>query len=208
MLRERIEADWNRHSRVKPGPGASRAAFRRLGALVLAFAVGACATFAGSDEEELAPPTSTVQDADLLLPPIPEPSPSSGVLRGRSLLADGRYSEAARQFEWVLTVEPARESRADALWGLSLVHLLPDSPLREPDQADALLEALADEFPDTLPGMQAVWLRSILEDLRIATERAAAHERAVRELEETLEQLRQIDLGRRPSGRSTPEPDS
>lgn len=186
---------------ARPGPAKVPA-----GALVLVLALsalGGCASAsAPPPPEPVATPPVRVEVASLpgipVLTPAP-PSLQSRLALARSLVASGYHEKAVHEFERILSLDPSREQRAEALWGMALVHLLADSPARDEERALALLSQLEEEFPDTLAGMQAGWARATLGDLAEVRREAEELSELTRRLRSDLQLLRKIDLDRRPS---------
>jgi signal transduction histidine kinase len=129
------------------------------------------------------------------------------VTRGWTLLADGRFEDARTAFAGVRdetgAVDP--ELRREALWGLVMVHLLPDSPVRDPGLAVEALRALEEGHRGELPGLQAVLVRELVEELAGVRSVAQEQEEVLRRLVETVEALKRIDLTRRPSREARPD---
>jgi hypothetical protein len=160
-------------------------------------------------------------------PPTPEPAPVASepvssapavadrveeiLAEGQAFLAAGELQASRARFEYVL--DRAEEDgpgvaaglRARALWHLSVIHLLGIGASGDGDRALALLTRLVEEHPLTPEAVQARWVRGLLQELEGARREKADQERVIRELTETVEQLRRIDLNRRPS---PPRPDT
>ena len=124
-------------------------------------------------------------------------------------LEAGRLDEAAGLKRRALAMEgvPAAR-RQQALWSLAMIHLLPESPLHDVDQARSDLTRLEAEHGDSVPGQQARWLLGLLNELDRTRTDLAEQAEVVEQLRETVEQLRRIDLNRRPSGGGPVRPDS
>lgn len=63
----------------------------------------------------------------------------------------------------------------------------------------AVLDRLADTHGETVGGAQARWVRSLLTELESIRSQVEAQERLLQQLTETVEQLKRIDLNRRPA---------
>lgn len=155
------------------------------------------------------PPASTPAPRE---EPLPSTSPRDRteeiLAEGSAFLAMGDLAASRARFQYVLDRWEAEDTvedevppdfRAQALWHLGLIHLLPDGPDRDEEQALSILTRLAEEYPATPEGVQARWIRALLQDLEGARRRGAEQEQRIRELNETVEQLRRIDLNRRPA---------
>jgi signal transduction histidine kinase len=129
------------------------------------------------------------------------------VTRGWTLLAAGRFEDARRAFAGVQdeTESVGPDMKREALWGLVMVHLLPDSPVRDPGLAVDALLALEEEHQGELPGLQAVLIRELVEELHGVRSVAQEQEEVLRRLVETVEALKRIDLTRRPSREARPD---
>jgi hypothetical protein len=166
-----------------------------------------------SSEPNLAPPSPELPAPDLEVAEAPEivaprvvPPGRERLDRAQVLLAEGSFEEAGRELQRVLELGPSGAERSEALWGMALVHLYPNSPLHDPDRGLSFLIAVGEEFPASLPANQASWARLILEQLAGVRREAHAQQELLQELNEALEVLRQIDLDRRPSGAPRPDP--
>ncbi len=199
-----------------PRPGAGQSAVLSL---VILLAGSGCAWIRNEPEPPPAPPPVSAPAPA----PSSEPEPPPVVPRdrteeilaeGKAYLAIGDHSASRARFQYVLDrweeevgngVEIPAELRARALWHLGLLHLLAEGQDRDEEQALSLLTRLVEEYPATPEGVQARWLRTLLQDLEGARQRGAEQEQRIRELNETVEQLRRIDLNRRPA---PPRPDT
>jgi hypothetical protein len=195
------------------GPTDSRSGARRTAvlSLVMLLAGSGCAWIRGEPEPPPAPPPASA--------PAPSPEEEAPVVvprdrteeilaEGTAYLAIGDHSASRARFQYVLDrweeedgngVAIPAELRARALWHLGLLHLLAEGQERDEEQALSLLTRLSEEYPATPEGVQARWLRTLLQDLEGARRRGAEQEQRIRELNETVEQLRRIDLNRRPA---------
>jgi len=203
-LRERRPAD--------PRSGAGRTAVLSL---VMLLAGSGCTWIRGEPEPPPAPPPASAPAAEEEVPVVvPRDRTEEILAEGAAYLAIGDLSASRARFQYVLDrweeedgngVEIPAELRARALWHLGLLHLLAEGQDRDEEQALSLLTRLSEEYPATPEGVQARWLRTVLQDLEGARRRGAEQEQRIRELNETVEQLRRIDLNRRPA---PPRPDT
>ncbi|MEX2530636.1 MAG: hypothetical protein WD960_07675 [Gemmatimonadota bacterium] len=117
--------------------------------------------------------------------------------------AEGRYQTAVslltRYLEGANGVQ-GDEENARAIWGLAMLHLTPDSPTHDPTLGKDFLHRLEEEFPGTTWSTQARWAQGLVGELERVRVEAAEQEILLRQLTETVEQLRRIDLNRRPTG--------
>lgn len=129
---------------------------------------------------------------------------SEMLTRAETHFEAGRYRQASALFTRYLEngSPPDRQNHHEtdrALWGLAMVHLLPESPVQDQERAMAVLDRLADTHGETVGGAQARWVRSLLTELESIRSQVEAQERLLRQLTETVEQLKRIDLNRRPA---------
>jgi hypothetical protein len=191
-----------------PRSGAGRTAALSL---VMLLAGSGCTWIRGAPEPPPAPPPASASppSSEAESPPVvPRDRTEEILAEGAAYLAIGDHSASRARFQYVLDrweeedgngVEIPAELRARALWHLGLLHLLGEGPDRDEEQALSLLTRLSEEYPATPEGIQARWLRTLLQDLEGARRRGAEQEQRIRELNETVEQLRRIDLNRRPA---------
>jgi len=144
--------------------------------------------------------TASGAEASETSPGYEEPATEILLEQGRALLVAGRHEEAVAAFETYLVFGEDPEHRRSATWSLALVYLLPTSPLRSQPRALALLATLEEGHPGSLEAMQAGWIRAMLQEGARNRSAIQEHERTIRELNELVEQLKQIDLNRRPPG--------
>lgn len=180
---------------------------RLIGLLVLALGAG-CTWVRGDSEPDPpaptpSPPVVVMEQED---PPLPPVDRTEEILaEGAAFLAVGEYEQSRERLQYVLDryeedgngVRP--ELRARALWHLGILHLVQEGAERDEDRAKAILTRLSEEYPATAEGVQARWLRDLMEELDGARQQTAEHEQRIRELNDTVEQLRRIDLNRRPA---------
>lgn len=171
----------------------------------LALAAGGCSLGGGAPPEEPTPPPAQEEAAE------PEPSADQGssdtdeaaelLTRAEAHFEAGRFREAESLFvRYLESPDAGGDGRTDrALWGLAMVNLLPESPIRDRDRAMVALDRLAETHGETVRGAQARWVRSLLAELESIRSQVDAQERLLLQLTETVEQLKRIDLNRRPS---------
>lgn len=126
---------------------------------------------------------------------------SEMLTRAETHFEAGRYRQAGSLFTRFLEngASPNHHETDRALWGLAMVHLLPESPVQDQERAMAVLDRLADTHGETVGGAQARWVRSLLTELESIRSQVEAQERLLQQLTETVEQLKRIDLNRRPA---------
>ena len=203
---------------MSPSPSATR-----LVTLLLAlfFFVAGCAHLGIGSSEEPAPETEPTQPAVEAGPERIGPLGPEVEELDRSLLEEaeahfraGRYYQAEFLFQRYLTLADGIEvdngsifgpdndvpATQEALWGLAMLHLLPDSPLEDRERGMVSLERLSEEYGDTVRGAQARWVLEILDELHMVQAQMDEQAELLRQLTETVEQLRRIDLLRRPTG--------
>lgn len=148
---------------------------------------------------ESAVEASTAGTAELAGSPTP-PATEALLEQGQALLLAGRFEEAVSALETYLVFGEEPEHRREAAWALALVHLLPQSPLRQPARALSLLAEIEEGHPGTLEALQATWLQAVLREGDRDRSTLQEQEQTIRELNELVEQLKRIDLNRRPPG--------
>jgi hypothetical protein len=164
--------------------------------------------------EEVADPAPVEESRPVEEPQPEEPEPESAPLtlleQAELHFEEGRYEWAESLFVRYLESHEARTDgqRDRALWGLAMVNLLPDSPMQDRERAMVALDRLAEAHGETVRGAQARWVRSLLAELEQIRAQVDEQERLLIQLTETVEQLRRIDLNRRPSTPSRPLPDT
>ncbi len=181
--------------------------------LVLGLAIPGCQGI----RDRVAPPAPAPGPASVEIPteapPIvpeapPAPTPSELLATGERHLAAGLYVEAEAAFlsflehrEEVGSLEIER-----ALWSLALVHLVPESPLRDRERALALLTEVEAGESDPVAALKVRWIRSVLDEVDTLRREATERQALLNQLVETVEQLRRIDLNRRPTVPPPPPP--
>lgn len=182
-----------------------------LAAVLLVGGPAGCGGLFGSDPEPVTPeapepPRDTAESE----PDPPQDSvarPVSLLERAEERFEAGDYREAESLFvRYLESGSVTRDGQTDrALWGLAMVNLLPESPIRDRDRAMVALDRLVLAHGGTVRGAQARWVRSLLQELEEIRTQVDQQEQLLRQLTETVEQLRRIDLNRRPP---RPPPDT
>jgi len=111
-----------------------------------------------------------------------------------------RYLEQAKDARGASSIDETVQAREEALWGLAMLHLLPQSPVVDRERAMAALEELRDTHGESIRGAQARWVLGMLDELQTMRAQMDQQAELLRQLNETVEQLRRIDLNRRPTG--------
>jgi len=111
-----------------------------------------------------------------------------------------RYLEQAEDTRGAFSIDEPVPAREEALWGLAMLHLLPQSPVVDRERAMAALEELRDAHGESIRGAQARWILGMLDELQTMRAQMDQQAELLRQLTETVEQLRRIDLNRRPTG--------
>ena len=147
-------------------------------------------------------PVEATMDGSAPSDASPESDPASEALleQGQALLLAGRFEEAVSALETYLVFGEHPEHRREAAWSLALVHLLPNSPLRQPARALTLLAEIEEGYPGTMEALQAAWLQAVLREGERNRSTLEEQGQTIRELNELVEQLKRIDLNRRPPG--------
>jgi two-component system sensor histidine kinase GlrK len=223
MLLPKVPSQWGREIARRPsampakvdpsermtipvGGGLEKVAMGAVAAVVLA----GCASPAPAPAT--APPPIPELVEVILPAPVVEPPlelPSSAALRlvsGWDAMSSGAYEEAYGDFQAVMAEEGTPDVTGEAVWGMALLHLFPESPYFDPEWAGTLLDYLIQRFPNDGLGIQAAWVQAMLGDLADVRTMVAEQEAALQRLEETVDQLRAIDLNRAPSGTAPQRP--
>ncbi|TVP74565.1 MAG: hypothetical protein EA352_10510 [Gemmatimonadales bacterium] len=129
-------------------------------------------------------------------------SETEALLRQDALdfLDAGDLEAAAESWEAFLAFRGMEPGAEEALWWLAVLHILPDSPIQAPDEGQARLAALAERFPETMEGQQARLIILLMTELEESRRAAQDQAERLEELARTMEELRRIDLNRRPGG--------
>jgi hypothetical protein len=115
-------------------------------------------------------------------------------------LGERSFAEAEGEFEAALRLGAEGEAMAEAHWGLAVIYLSPSSTLRDDAKALTHLDIVEHEAPNGLVRAQAEWARQTIQATMGLRAEIQRREEMIRQLNETLESLRRIDLDRRPSG--------
>jgi hypothetical protein len=195
------KADPSERMTIPVGGGLERVAIGALAAVVLS----SCASPPSAPATAPPPIPAPVERVILPAPVVDPPAelPSSAALRlvnGWDALANGAYEAAYGEFQAVMAEEGTPDATGEAVWGMALVHLFPESPYFDPAWAGTLLDYLAQRFPNDGLGIQATWVRGMLGDLAEVRTMVAEQEAALQRLTETVDQLKDIDLNRAPTG--------
>jgi hypothetical protein len=135
----------------------------------------------------------------------PESAPPAETLlaQGQALLIAGRHAEAVPALEAYLVVGTQSEHRLHATWALALLHLIPESPVRDQGKALPYLDRVRAEHPASIEAVTAGLLQGMIRDLARSRATVNEQEATIDELNKLVEQLKQIDLNRRSGGRDT-----
>jgi len=195
------KSDPSERMTIPVGGGLEKVAIGALAAVVLT----SCASPASAPATAPPPIPAPVEEVILPAPVVdlPVELPSSAALRlvsGWDALASGAYEAAFGEFQAVMAEEGTPDATGEAVWGMALVHLFPESPYFDPEWAGTLLDYLTQRFPNDGLGIQAAWVRSMLGDLAAVRTMVAEQEAALQRLTETVDQLKDIDLNRAPAG--------
>ncbi len=192
LARERLGRRW---SRVAHG--------QTLLLLILLPWMGGCASLPGLGR-------SAGEPLPDVPPPVPEEvaehsSPAEGASGSARLRAgwihfeEGRPGFARAAFEEVLAAEGGAGEVSEALWGIALLELA-EGTAEGTEQARVALVRLVAEGPEGPLRVQAGWVLRMLDEVADLRQGIRERDNRIRELNETLEMLRRIDLERRPSG--------
>ena len=122
--------------------------------------------------------------------PVPVPVSAPDYFQeGEQLFQKRDLSGAARFYELYLRGDSEATNREGALFHLALIYSFPDSPVHNPARADGLFQTLLEEFAGSPYSAQ----------VRTLTELKAGRENRedqIQRLQQELEQLKEIDLGR------------
>jgi hypothetical protein len=147
-----------------------------------------------TEMEEVAPPHASEPAASVSAPP------EALLEQGRAMVVAGRFAEAVPILEAYLVFGDHPEHRVQAAWTLAMVYLLPESPMRSQSRALPLLAQIVESHPGTVEALQAGWLRGLLQEQARQRTTMQEQEQSLRELNDLVEQLKRIDLNRRPPG--------
>jgi hypothetical protein len=194
------------HPTATQAPGA--AALLVILGLLSALLLGGCARIMDRGAHDSPTPTEveeseTAEPEEVVEPDPPASTTSAMVDEALLHFSEGRYQAAATLLDRYLMgsngAEPNEES-ARAIWGLAMLHLTPGSPTHDPSLGKSFLDRLEQELPGTTWSTQARWAQGLVAELERVQAEADEQERLLHQLTETVEQLRRIDLNRRPTG--------
>lgn len=113
--------------------------------------------------------------------------------------------ESAGAHRALTRLRAERPSAEQRIWAMAMIHLLPESPFLDRERGQEQLALLEENFPEAIEGVQATVLRQLFRELDRTAADAEEGERLVQELtrtvaqvREAMEQLKRIDLNRRP----------
>ena len=153
--------------------------------------------------------------AELLVPVDPTAALlAAEVNRARSVLADadgllakGEHERAAAAYEQVTLMhlsgdpEAVHELQVQALWGVAMANLLvtPNRLANRTATRNALQTVIA-TYDGTPWSVQARMMLGMLEEIDALRLQGSRSQEEIKRLNETIEQLRRVDLPRRPGG--------
>ena len=188
-------------------PGATPA--RRMAVLLLVPAFAMC----GGSPEVTPPAAPPAAPIEVVRAPEPDTTLAGEVEKAQWFLgeADGYLRESALEqaaagFQRVLDLpragDPAfpRELRARALWGTALTGLLSLEPGGDTAPTLTILETLILSSDGTVEAAQARLAVAMIKEIDKLRALTVQKDEDIRRLNETMEQLKRIDLSRRPSG--------
>jgi tetratricopeptide (TPR) repeat protein len=153
------------------------------------------------------PPPPKLVPAPAAVPvptPIPSsipslaPSPSYFDI-GEKYFAAGDYAKAAQAYEAYLAKDSTSANRDAAYFRLALSHALPEGRSRDLPQAMKLLALFLDRFPQSPLRPQAELLLSFQKDIDRLRVDVGKRDERIKDLTLELEQLKQIDMQKRPT---------
>lgn len=155
---------------------------------------------------------------EAIIPEPPEPAPEAEpaapaeeaaeptlVEVGMAQFQAGDYALASQSLEAFLRQHPEAPDREPALFFLGLSRALAQDASRSLVQAEAALKRLAAEFPQSVYRRPAEYLLRLQARIDRLTAEAKEREERVRQLEEELERLKEIDLKRTPGRIGLPQ---
>jgi hypothetical protein len=181
----------------------------------LAVVLCACAPFSPGPSTPTPEPRVAVDSSEVLdaapayitdffdIEPDPDQRVLAILLQADAWLAADSIARATALYQQVVAMDDAEEwdgsgsLRARALWGLAVTHLLGSAPSTE--HARTLFRRL-EAYAHTPEGALAAWIGGILDELTRLRAHSAEQEEAIRNLNATMDRLKQIDLNRRPGG--------
>jgi TolA-binding protein len=140
--------------------------------------------------------------------PAPEPGEAAEPTLlevGTAQFQAGDYALASQSLEAFLLEHPKSPDREHALYLLGLSRAVAQDSGRDLVQAEAALRRLIAEFPQSAYRRQAEYVLRLHARIERLTAEAGEREERIRRLEEELERLKAIDLGRKPGRIGLPE---
>jgi TolA-binding protein len=139
-------------------------------------------------------------------PVLPEPAPPSKITNAKTNLdlgevnfQAGRYVQAIRSLESYLKSSPKSDSRDKALFFLGLSYAMPAGSIRDLPKAEVTLKRLIAEFPRSQYKNQAEFILGLLTKIDTLQSDAKERDEKIKRLSEELQNLKDIDMQRRPS---------
>lgn len=136
------------------------------------------------------------------LPPPTEPDP--GPSKAETAFAEaqksyeaGEYGEAAHYFEQYLELEPAGDSRDEALFKLALITASPQSASPNWARVSTLLKRLIDECPESQYLQPARVILSLQSEVAQLTTDTLKRDQRIKQLSTELDKLKKVDAERR-----------
>ncbi len=151
------------------------------------------------------PPPAPKQDEAAPAAPAGEATEPTLVEVGMAQFQAGDYALASQSLEAFLRQHPEAPDREPALFFLGLSRALAQDASRNLLQAEAALRRLAAEFPQSVYRRPAEYLLRLQARIDRLTAEAKEREERVRQLEEELERLKEIDLKRTPGRIGLPQ---
>jgi hypothetical protein len=157
------------------------------------------------------PKASTPQGGDISAAPkvpprCPEVSPPApvptvpGVLKSANAnFSQGKYRQAIRDYETYLKDYPQAPSQDGVYFNIGMSYALTSRSERNLAAARSTLKRMIKEFPESSYKIQAELILDLIEQVGQLNQGVQVREDKIKQLEEELNRLREIDLKRRPS---------
>jgi len=129
---------------------------------------------------------------------MPPPGPDFFEV-GQGYFAKGDFAKAAQAYEIYLRDNFSPANGDEALLRLALTHALPESSVRDMPKALALLQRIVKSFPQSPFAAQAEFILGLQREVERLRFDVGRRDDRIRQLSEELEQLKQIDMNRRPT---------
>ena len=110
----------------------------------------------------------------------------------------GKYQQAALSFESFLDGNPEAENRDRALFLMGLARAMADGSAGGQLHSEAALKQLISEYPDSPYRKQAEYILDLKTQIEKLRADVRKRNQTIKELEEELKRLKQIDMQRRP----------